>query len=83
MTLEAEKEHLELSILEQVTSLRQTLNVLESKVKEGIVLYASDGFQGNAVQLDISIVRLTTLQRFLDDLNKMGNTANTESGVVE
>lgn len=71
MTLEAEKEHLEISILEKVSSLRQTLNVVETKIKNGKELSASDGFQGNAVYLDNAIVKLATIQKFLDSLDSL------------
>lgn len=71
MTLEAEKVQLEIVLLEKVKSLRQTLDVVETKLKDGSLLYNSDGFQGNTVQLDITIARLVAIQKFLDSLKSL------------
>ena len=71
MSLEAEKNQLEISLLSTIGSLRQTLGVVETKIKEGSNLYNSDGFQGNAVQLDIALAKLVAIQKFLDSLNSL------------
>jgi ATP-dependent Lon protease len=64
--LKAEKQQTEMRLKEQIKSIRYTLDALESKLTNNEKLYDSDGFQGNAVNVDVYLTKLVAYERAIE-----------------
>lgn len=66
MVLESEKTQAEIRLKDQIRSIRNTLDNLESKLESGDLLYESDGLQGNGVYIDSYLNKLVAYQRSIE-----------------
>lgn len=72
--LEAEKLQIGIRLNEQIKSIRNTLDSIESKLSNNEKIYDSDGFQGNSTQIDIYLTKFVAYERaiYLIKLNRLG-----------
>lgn len=68
--LGAEKYQIELAIREQIKSLRNSLDKLESKLEDKEKLYEYDGLQEVTVHIDRNVSKLTAYNRAIEVLSK-------------
>jgi hypothetical protein len=68
--LEIEEEKTKFRLVEQIKSLRRTLDSLERKLENNEELYDSDGTQGNGLSVDSNLSKLVAYRRAISLLNK-------------
>lgn len=71
MMMEAEKEQSEIRVLDQIKTLRNVLDSLESKIKDGKDVYESDGLQGNGDYLDVYLTKLVTYTKVIKQVKSI------------
>lgn len=70
MILKTEKEQAEMSLRQQINTLRTILNNTEKRLDNGEVIYGSEGFQGNGVQFDVTISKIGAYTRAIEQFEK-------------
>jgi hypothetical protein len=68
--LEAEREQAKIRLENQISSIRNMLDNLESKLKGNEQLYISDGLQGNGSNIDKHLAQLATYDRAIELFNR-------------
>lgn len=68
--LVTEKEQVKMQLANQITSIRNVLEGLESKLKNNQDLYISDGLQGNGANIDKLLAQLVTYNRSIEIFNR-------------
>lgn len=61
--LEVEREHAQTRLVNQISSIRNMLDNLESKLNNNQELYISDGLQGDGANIDKYLAQLVTYSR--------------------
>lgn len=65
MMMAAERQQAEIRVLALINSLRNTLNNLEDRIKNGEELSESQGLQGNGDHLDVHLTKLVTYDKVI------------------
>ncbi|ASB89348.1 MULTISPECIES: hypothetical protein [Bacillales] len=68
--LEAEREQAKMRLENEISSIRNMLDNLESKLKNNQQLYISDGLQGNGSNIDKHLAQLATYDRAIELFNR-------------
>lgn len=69
--LETECKHAEQHLLKDIQSLRNKLDNIEQRIKDGSPLYISDGIQHSGWAVDIGLTRIVTYRRALEAMYRM------------
>ncbi|MCY9311684.1 hypothetical protein MOF23_22390 [Bacillus inaquosorum] len=70
MILKTEKEQAELKVKQQINTIRNIIDNLESKIENKELLYESEGLQGNGNHLDTYLSKLMAYQRSIEQFEK-------------
>ncbi|MCY8539420.1 hypothetical protein [Bacillus haynesii] len=71
VVLETEKERAALRLKDQIRSIRDALDNLESKISNNQDLYDSDGLQGNGVYIDVYLSKVVSYTREIERLKAL------------
>ncbi|MCY9226029.1 hypothetical protein MOF11_13445 [Bacillus haynesii] len=71
VVLETEKERAALRLKDQIRSIRDALDNLESKISNNQDLYDSDGLHGNGVYIDVYLSKVVSYTREIERLKAL------------